>query len=121
MMKNLTTPFHFSRKYGLLSYEEAEEDAKKIEELAFAAADELYKYPDGDGCSASLNSRILTEVYLSYLLLEDERTKALAGALKDFASSLEVLEVAGNYITVIVKCLPLARLMAFMLISTSFN
>ncbi|KAL4309344.1 hypothetical protein GQ457_01G051490 [Hibiscus cannabinus] len=68
MTKNLTTPFHFSRKYGLLSYEEAEEDAKKIEELAFAAADELYKkYPDGDGGSAVQTyakefSRLMREV-----------------------------------------------------------
>ncbi|XWS76404.1 hypothetical protein CRYUN_Cryun01aG0173300 [Craigia yunnanensis] len=43
MTKNLITPSFFSRKYGLLSNEEAEEDAKKIEELAFAAADQHYK------------------------------------------------------------------------------
>lgn len=53
MTKNLTTPSFFSRKYGLLNNEEAEEDAKKIEELAFAAADQHYKKePDGDGSSA---------------------------------------------------------------------
>ncbi|OWM77872.1 RAN GTPase-activating protein 1 [Punica granatum] len=53
MTKNLITPSVLSRKYGLLSKEEAEEDAKKIEELAFAAATQLYeKEPDGDGSSA---------------------------------------------------------------------
>ncbi|XP_044501477.1 RAN GTPase-activating protein 1 [Mangifera indica] len=53
MTKNLTTPSIFSRKYGLLGKEEAEEDAKQIEELAFTAANQHYeKEPDGDGSSA---------------------------------------------------------------------
>uniref|UniRef100_A0A2P2IT22 Uncharacterized protein MANES_05G076600 n=1 Tax=Rhizophora mucronata TaxID=61149 RepID=A0A2P2IT22_RHIMU len=53
MTKNLTTPSIISRKYGLLSKEEAEEDAKKIEELAFAIANQHFeKEPDGDGSSA---------------------------------------------------------------------
>ncbi|CAK9176864.1 unnamed protein product, partial [Ilex paraguariensis] len=42
----------------------------------------------------------LTEVYLSYLNLEDEGAIALANALKESAPSLEVLEMAGNDITV---------------------
>ncbi|XVF72409.1 hypothetical protein PTKIN_Ptkin12aG0119300 [Pterospermum kingtungense] len=68
MTKNLTTPSFFSRKYGLLNNEEAEEDAKKIEELAFAAADQHYKKePDGDGSSAvqiyaKESSRLMLEV-----------------------------------------------------------
>src|ERR1044072_8941238 len=53
MTKNLTTPSIFSRKYGLLSKEEAEEDAKQIEDVAFAnAAQHFEKVPDGDGSSA---------------------------------------------------------------------
>ncbi|KAG6783921.1 hypothetical protein POTOM_009603 [Populus tomentosa] len=53
MTKNFITPSFISRKYGLLSKEEAEEDAKKIEEVAFAAANQHYeKQPDGDGSSA---------------------------------------------------------------------
>ncbi|KDP21460.1 hypothetical protein JCGZ_21931 [Jatropha curcas] len=53
MTKNLTTPSIISRKYGLLSKEEAEEDAKQIEELAFIAANQHYqKEPDGDGSFA---------------------------------------------------------------------
>ncbi|CAN7067739.1 unnamed protein product [Brassica rapa subsp. trilocularis] len=42
----------------------------------------------------------LTEVYLSYLNLEDEGAIAIANALKDSAAPIEVLEMAGNDITV---------------------
>ncbi|KAF8096538.1 hypothetical protein N665_0307s0064 [Sinapis alba] len=42
----------------------------------------------------------LTEVYLSYLNLEDEGAIAIANALKESASPIEVLEMAGNDITV---------------------
>lgn len=53
MIKNLTTPSIFSRKYGLLSKEEAEEDAKEIEEVAFTAANQHFQTePDGDGSYA---------------------------------------------------------------------
>ncbi|GJR86481.1 Ran GTPase-activating protein 1 [Tanacetum coccineum] len=41
----------------------------------------------------------LTEIYLSYLNLENEGTLALVNALKDSTSSLEVLEMAGNDFT----------------------
>ncbi|KAM0071670.1 putative WPP domain, leucine-rich repeat domain superfamily, WPP domain superfamily [Helianthus debilis subsp. tardiflorus] len=51
--KNLTTPSILSRKYGLLSKEEAEEDAKRIEAAAFETANQHFeKEPDGDGGSA---------------------------------------------------------------------
>ncbi|KAL3578215.1 hypothetical protein D5086_019719 [Populus alba] len=50
---NLTTKSIFTQKYGSLSKEEAEENAKKIEDVAFAIANEHYeKEPDGDGSSA---------------------------------------------------------------------
>ncbi|XP_050237607.1 RAN GTPase-activating protein 1 [Mercurialis annua] len=53
MITNLTTPSVISRKYGLLSKEEAVEDATQIEELAFVAANQHHqKEPDGDGSSA---------------------------------------------------------------------
>ncbi|KAG9457926.1 hypothetical protein H6P81_002434 [Aristolochia fimbriata] len=53
MTKNLSSPSMFSRKYGLLSKEEAEENAKEIEETAFSSANEHFeKEPDGDGSSA---------------------------------------------------------------------
>ncbi|KAL8143133.1 hypothetical protein V2J09_016165 [Rumex salicifolius] len=51
--KNLTTPSLLSRKYGLLSVEEAEGNAKRIEETAFASADKLFAEElESDGCSA---------------------------------------------------------------------
>ncbi|KAI7742506.1 hypothetical protein M8C21_019426 [Ambrosia artemisiifolia] len=51
--KNLTTPSILSRKYGLLSKEEAEEDSKRIEAAAFETANQHFeKVPDGDGASA---------------------------------------------------------------------
>ncbi|KAJ4956464.1 hypothetical protein NE237_013247 [Protea cynaroides] len=53
MAKNLSTPSIFSRKHGLLSKEEAEENATQIEEMAFATANQQHeKEPDGDGSSA---------------------------------------------------------------------
>ncbi|KAF5188176.1 Ran gtpase-activating protein, partial [Thalictrum thalictroides] len=53
MTKNLSTPSIFSKKYGALSTEEAQENAKQIEETAFVAANEHYvREPDGDGSSA---------------------------------------------------------------------
>eukprot|EP00262_Sarcandra_glabra_P009030 TRINITY_DN23005_c0_g1_i1.p1 TRINITY_DN23005_c0_g1~~TRINITY_DN23005_c0_g1_i1.p1 ORF type:complete len:591 (+),score=141.78 TRINITY_DN23005_c0_g1_i1:130-1773(+) len=53
MTKNLSSQSIFSRKYGLLSQEEAAESAKQIEEAAFTTANEHHeKEPDGDGSSA---------------------------------------------------------------------
>lgn len=53
MTRNLSSPSLFSRKYGLLSKEEAEEYARQIEDSAFAVANEHHhKVPDGDGSSA---------------------------------------------------------------------
>nr|XP_043635399.1 RAN GTPase-activating protein 2-like [Erigeron canadensis] len=53
IIKNLTTPSILSRKYGLLSKEEAVEDAKQIESKAYAIANQHFeKEPDGDGGSA---------------------------------------------------------------------
>ncbi|KAG8658719.1 RAN GTPase-activating protein 2 [Manihot esculenta] len=50
---NLTTKSIFAQKYGILSKEEAEENAKRIEDVAFVTADKHYEMePDGDGGSA---------------------------------------------------------------------
>lgn len=52
MTSTLSSESYFSRKYGLLSKEEAAEDAKRIEDIAFVAAnDHASKYPDADGRS----------------------------------------------------------------------
>ncbi|KAJ0734896.1 putative WPP domain-containing protein [Helianthus annuus] len=54
IVKNLTTPSILSQKYGLLSKEEAEEDAKQIEYAAFVAATQHFrKEPERNGGSAA--------------------------------------------------------------------
>ncbi|CAL0300411.1 unnamed protein product [Lupinus luteus] len=53
MTTNLTTKSIFTHKYGTLDKEEAEDNAKRIEDVAFATANLFYeKEPDGDGGSA---------------------------------------------------------------------
>ncbi|KAA8527572.1 hypothetical protein F0562_034713 [Nyssa sinensis] len=53
MTNNLSNPSIFTQKYGSLNKEEAAENAKQIEDAAFAAANQHYeKEPDGDGSSA---------------------------------------------------------------------
>ncbi|KAL4558775.1 hypothetical protein LXL04_036977 [Taraxacum kok-saghyz] len=53
IVKNLTSPSILSRKYGILSKEEAEEEAKQIEASAFTIANQHFeKEPDSDGGSA---------------------------------------------------------------------
>ncbi|CAN4091535.1 unnamed protein product [Withania somnifera] len=68
MNKNLITLSILSRKYGLLSKEEAEEDAKQIEAVAFDSADQHFdKESDRDGSStvqlyATESSKLTLEV-----------------------------------------------------------
>ncbi|KAI3787755.1 hypothetical protein L2E82_00146 [Cichorium intybus] len=68
IVKNLATPSILSRKYGLLSKEEAEEDAKLIESAAFVAANQHFdKEPESDGGSAvqlyaKESSKLMVEV-----------------------------------------------------------
>ncbi|KAA8548607.1 hypothetical protein F0562_000291 [Nyssa sinensis] len=53
MTNNLLNPSIFAQKYGSLNKEEAAENAKQIEDAAFATANQHYeKEPDGDGGSA---------------------------------------------------------------------
>nr|CCG20246.1 Ran GTPase activating protein 2 [Solanum tuberosum subsp. andigenum] len=68
-------------------------------------------------CKALSNHENLTEIYLSYLNLEDEGAIAMANALKDSAPSLAVLEMAGNDITAeaasaIASCIAAKQLLA---------
>ncbi|WOL16862.1 RAN GTPase-activating protein 2-like [Canna indica] len=68
MTKTLSSESIFSRKYGLLSKEEALENAKKIEDESFTAASEHFQNePDGDGSSAiqfyaKQSSKLMLEV-----------------------------------------------------------
>ena len=53
LTNNLTSNSIFTQKYGALEKEEAEENAKKIEDVAFNTANEQYdREPDGDGGAA---------------------------------------------------------------------
>nr|CCG20250.1 Ran GTPase activating protein 2 [Solanum tuberosum subsp. andigenum] len=68
-------------------------------------------------CKALSKHENLTEIYLSYLNLEDEGAIAIANALKDSAPSLAVLEMAGNDITAeassaIASCIAAKQLLA---------
>nr|CCG20348.1 Ran GTPase activating protein 2 [Solanum stoloniferum] len=68
-------------------------------------------------CKALSKHENLTEIYLSYLDLEDEGVIAIANALKDSAPSLAVLEMAGNDITAeaasaIASCIAAKQLLA---------
>ncbi|XP_072984054.1 RAN GTPase-activating protein 2-like [Typha latifolia] len=69
MTKNFSTESIFSRKYGLLSKEEASENAKRIEEVCFASANEHFmKEPDGDGSSAvQLYAKEISKLMLEVL------------------------------------------------------
>lgn len=100
MTKNLTTPSIFSRKYGLLSKEEAEEDAKQIEELAFAAANQHYeKEPDGDGSSsvqiyAKESSKLMLEVIKRGPRTKEDGEEMIAE--KATAASQTVFDISGG-------------------------
>ncbi|KAF9686963.1 hypothetical protein SADUNF_Sadunf02G0044700 [Salix dunnii] len=101
MTKNFITPSFISRKYGLLSKEEAEEDAKKIEEVAFTAANQHYeKQPDGDGSSAvqiyaKESSRLMLEVLKRGPRVQEDEEVAVT-ADKDAATTANVFDISGG-------------------------
>lgn len=101
MTKNFITPSFISRKYGLLSKEEAEEDAKKIEEVAFAAANQHYeKQPDGDGSSAvqvyaKESSRLMLEVLKRGPRIQEDEEVAMT-ADKGAATLANVFDISGG-------------------------
>jgi len=69
MTNNLTSKSTFTQKYGSLSKEDAEENAKQIEDVAFATANKNYEEePDGDGGSAvQLYARECSKLLLEVL------------------------------------------------------
>lgn len=109
MTKNLTTPSIFSRKYGLPNKEEAEADAKHIEDVAYAAAHlHFEKEPDGDGSSAvQLYAKESSKLMLEVLkqsprakeadevpsLAPDETTFDISGGRRAFIEADEALEL----------------------------
>ncbi|KAL6978521.1 RAN GTPase-activating protein 2 [Sarracenia purpurea var. burkii] len=103
MTKNLTTPSIFSRKYGLLSTEEAEEDAKQIESMAFAAANQHHeKEPDGDGSSAvqlyaKESSKLMLEVLKRGPKTKDDVGDVISSQKIEVADEIEtVFDISGG-------------------------
>ncbi|EOA20333.1 hypothetical protein CARUB_v10000639mg [Capsella rubella] len=84
---------------GGIALSEALEHCTHMEKLDLR--DNMFGTEAGLSLSKTLSSyKHLTELYLSYLNLEDEGAIAIANALKESASPIEVLEMAGNDITV---------------------
>ncbi|CAH8365299.1 unnamed protein product [Eruca vesicaria subsp. sativa] len=84
---------------GGVALSEALESCARMEKLDLR--DNMFGTEAGVSLSKTLSSfSHLTELYLSYLNLEDEGAIAIANALKESASPIEVLEMAGNDITV---------------------
>ncbi|KAK1313946.1 RAN GTPase-activating protein 2 [Acorus calamus] len=96
MANNLSTPTVFSRKYGLLGKEEANEKAKHIENVAFAAANEHHQNePDGDGSSAvqlyaKESSKLMLEV------LKKGPTKSIVDGEVLVAPKTTVFDISGG-------------------------
>lgn len=107
MIKNLTTPSIFSKKYGLLSHEEAEGHAKQIENLAFSVANEKFeKEPDGDGTSAvqlyaKESSKLMLEVIKKGpqakenggIVISEKTIFDISGGRRDFLDAEEAKEL----------------------------
>ncbi|KAL4588173.1 hypothetical protein LXL04_001054 [Taraxacum kok-saghyz] len=101
IVKNLASPSILSRKYGLLSKEEAEEDAKLIESAAFVAASQYFdKDPDNDGGSAvqlyaKESSKLMVEVIKKGSRGKDDRE--ILPELVAFTSDHEtVFDISGG-------------------------
>nr|XP_010939912.1 RAN GTPase-activating protein 1 [Elaeis guineensis] len=83
---------------GGIALSEALETCTHLKKLDLR--DNLFGVDAGMALSKTLGKLVgLTEVYLSYLNLEDEGAIAIANALKQSVHSLDVLEIAGNEIT----------------------
>ncbi|XP_071720835.1 RAN GTPase-activating protein 1-like [Rutidosis leptorrhynchoides] len=97
IVKNLTTPSILSRKYGLVSKEEAEEDAKQIESAAYVAAARLFeKDSESDGSSAvqiyaKESSKLMVEV-----VKRGPRPKNNQETIPEFATSDHVFDISGG-------------------------
>uniref|UniRef100_A0A1D1Y3S9 RAN GTPase-activating protein 1 n=1 Tax=Anthurium amnicola TaxID=1678845 RepID=A0A1D1Y3S9_9ARAE len=97
MTKNLSTESIFSRKYGLLSKEEASLDAKQIEEASFAAANEHFeREPDGDGSSAVQLYAKETSKQMLEVLKRGPRPKAAEEVSLDIAQQKTVFDISGG-------------------------
>lgn len=92
--ENLTVKSSFTKRYGTLSQEEAEENAKRIEDIAFGTANQHYEMePDGDGGSAvQLYAKECSKLILEVLKrgpVKKEDREVLAS--KEVAASSEIV------------------------------
>ncbi|KAL8530637.1 hypothetical protein ACS0TY_007611 [Phlomoides rotata] len=100
MTKNLVTPSIWSRKYGALSQEEAEKDAKQIEVAAYAAANQHFgKEPDGDGSSAvqlyaKESSGLMIEVIKRGPVTKTEREHGILDKIKEYGGT--TFDISGD-------------------------
>ncbi|PPD96759.1 hypothetical protein GOBAR_DD06217 [Gossypium barbadense] len=81
LTNNLSSNSIFTQKYGALNKEDAEENAKKIEDIAFNVANEQYdREPDGDGGAAvQLYAKECSKLLLEVLKRgPEEKEKELA-------------------------------------------
>nr|KJB72234.1 hypothetical protein B456_011G166200 [Gossypium raimondii] len=80
LTNNLSSNSIFTQKYGALNKEDAEENAKKIEDIAFNVANEQYdREPDGDGGAAvQLYAKECSKLLLEVLKRGPEKEKELA-------------------------------------------
>ncbi|KAK9057301.1 hypothetical protein SSX86_022136 [Deinandra increscens subsp. villosa] len=99
IVKSFTTPSILSRKYGLLSKEEAEEEAKHIESAGFLAATEHFENdPETDGGSAvqvyaKESSRLMVEFIKTAPKPKEDRETV---PLEVIASSDHVFDISGG-------------------------
>ncbi|KAL8214940.1 hypothetical protein R6Q57_004389 [Mikania cordata] len=97
IVKNFTTPSILSRKYGLLSKEEAEEEAKHIESAGFiAAAQQFEKDHETDGASAvqvyaKESSKLMVE-----FIKTGPRPKDTRETIQDLVASDHVFDISGG-------------------------
>lgn len=100
MTKNLSTESIFSRKYGLLSLEEASENAKQIEETCFSAANEHFeREPDGDGSSAvqlyaKETSKLMVEVLKRGPKPKEDKELAVEAGVEDQKAA--IFDISGS-------------------------
>ncbi|KAJ6837516.1 RAN GTPase-activating protein 1 [Iris pallida] len=100
MTKNLSTESIFSRKFGLLTLEEANQCAKRIEDTCFATANEHFeREPDGDGTAAvqlyaKETSKLMLEILKRGPRPKEENKESVAAAAQPLKTV--VFDISGG-------------------------
>lgn len=98
MATNLSTPTIYTKNYHCLTSEEATENAKRIEDIAFSTANQQYeKEPDGDGCSAvQLYARECSKLILQ-VLKSESRATVTGWSTSQNISALTPVKISENH------------------------